>query len=76
MLSRNPKDYVIVTKETDITVHGDIDKKIINDIFENETIGTQTTFWIVAVDGSYNRRYSIDSCPKWIKNVYNKKVNA
>jgi hypothetical protein len=70
MLSRNPNDYVIVTKDVSITVHGNIDQKYIDDMFADEPKGKQTTFWIVAKDGSYSRRYSIDSCPKWIKKVY------
>lgn len=70
MLSRNPKDYVIVTKSAEITVHGDIDNKHVEELFKDEPTGKLLTFWIVAKDGSYSRRYSLDSCPKWVKNVY------
>lgn len=73
MLSRNPNDYVIVTKFTELSVVGadtDEQETMVKEMFAEETKGLQTTFWIVAKDGSYSRRYSIDSCPKWIKRVY------
>lgn len=74
MLSRNPKDYIIVTKETGIKYHGVGNKSqqvMVEEKFKDEFEGKQTTFWIVAKDGSYSRRYSIDSCPKWVSKVYN-----
>lgn len=30
------------------------------------------TFWLVSKDGSYIRRFSIESAPKWVMDIYNK----
>lgn len=73
MLSRNPKDYYIVTKKTELTFHGEPDKeatKEIENMFLEEPQGQHTTFWVIAKDFSYHRRYSIDSCPKWLKRAF------
>lgn len=77
MLSRNPKDYFIVTKHVTLEYHGTEKPEhdvMLNQEFREEPKGTQMTFWIVAKDGRYSRRYSIDSCPKWVKNVYELKT--
>jgi len=75
--NKNPHDYLIVTKTVGLDVHGastESDHEAVSKLLGEEPRGLQMTFWIVAKDGTYEQRYSVDSCPKWVKNIYRQKT--
>lgn len=72
--NKNPNDYVIVTKTVNLDIHGKDGEKAVDLLLSDEPKGLQMTFWIVAKDGTYEQRYSVDSCPKWVKAIYREKT--
>lgn len=65
MRSKNPKDYSILVQNTVTTTYNVDNPKGSQEFSESDK-----TFWIVSHDGELNRRYSVISCPQWIKKVY------
>lgn len=38
-------------------------------------LDNDVTFWLIIPDRSFKRRYSIKSCPKWVKDAYEKALS-
>lgn len=66
MESRDPRDYYIILQDALFTKFDE------EGFVEEYTKGPNKTFWLEAKDGSFKRRYSTKSAPKWIMQIYKK----
>lgn len=65
-LSKDPRDYNI---KIYYNWFMEYDEK---GLIEEEISEKFKTFWLIAKDGSYERRYSTESAPDWVLQIYNK----
>lgn len=66
MQSRDPREYTVR-----------IQHSLYKDYTEDGLVGTEEdpqnkTFWLIHNKGNFNRRYSTESAPEWVLQIYNK----
>lgn len=67
------KPYQIIKNTTFQTIYSmDADKQET----KLNKLGDDITFWLVIPSINFNRRYSIKSCPKWVKDAYEAAIST
>ncbi len=69
MRSKNPKDYEVVIQYNKYQVFDT--GGMILDWYEDEPY---KTFYLKSKDGTFKRRYSTESAPDWVMEIYRKCV--
>ena len=65
-LSKDPRDYNIKIYNNLYLLYDE------EGLIEQEESDYFKTFWLIAKDGSYERRYSTESAPDWVMQIYDK----
>lgn len=68
MLSRDPRDYHITIQSNIFRVYDD------DGLVESYESESYKTFTLKAIDGSFERVFSVESAPNWVMQIYNKLV--
>lgn len=62
--SRYPQDYNVILQYT-------VQVEYTEDNIDSKKLEHDKTFWLVSKDKTFNRRYSVESAPKWVMRIYN-----
>jgi hypothetical protein len=68
MLSRDPRKYNIKIQFNFFKTYDD------EGFVEDGMEGPYKTFWLESVDGKFSRRYSTESAPEWVMQIFNKHI--
>lgn len=66
MQSRDPRAYVLIRQRSQFREYDD-------DGFLGDYLGEYNkTFWLKEKNGGFKRRYSTESAPEWVMQIYNR----